>query len=134
MPPQGIAFIAKAERKSKKKMANDLMAQGIGRFYEEKIHECNKQCIAARELGQEPELTRFIIMLRRLVNHRANISTISSGNIVKWREASFFLDFDDFPAMIEYKRISIAALGTNEPLPANGLISRKLVKSGQGTG
>jgi hypothetical protein len=46
-------------------MAHELMALGISTFMGEKIREYNKRVIAARELQQEPELTRFIIMLRR---------------------------------------------------------------------
>jgi ABC-type thiamine transport system substrate-binding protein len=62
---EGIEFLAKVERKSKKKMANELMALAISRFMEERIHEYNIRVIAAQQLQQEPELTRFIILLRR---------------------------------------------------------------------
>jgi hypothetical protein len=44
---EGIEFLAKVERKSKKKMANELMALGIARFMEERIHEYNIRVIAA---------------------------------------------------------------------------------------
>jgi hypothetical protein len=47
-------------------MANDLVALGISTFYEQKIKEYNLRVITARELNKEPELMRFIIMLRRL--------------------------------------------------------------------
>jgi hypothetical protein len=62
---EGIEFLAICERKSKKQMAHELMELGIANFMGEKIREYNKRVIAARELQQEPELTRFIIMLRR---------------------------------------------------------------------
>jgi hypothetical protein len=67
---EGIEFLAKTERKSKKKMANELMELGLRKFMGEKIREYNKRVIAARQLEQEPELTRFIILLRRFAKER----------------------------------------------------------------
>ena len=46
-------------------MARELMELGIRRFMGDKIKEYNKRVIAARKLDEEPELTRFIILLRR---------------------------------------------------------------------
>jgi hypothetical protein len=62
---EGLEFLAKTERKSKKKMANELMELGIGYYMGAKIREYNQRAIALRELNKEPELTRFIILLRR---------------------------------------------------------------------
>jgi hypothetical protein len=62
---EGIEFLAICERKSKKQMAHELIELGISHFMAEKIKEYNKKAIAARQLAQEPELTRFIILLRR---------------------------------------------------------------------
>jgi hypothetical protein len=67
---EGIEFLAKTERKSKKKMANEPMELGLREFMGEKIREYNKRVIAARQLEQEPELTRFIILLRRFAKER----------------------------------------------------------------
>jgi hypothetical protein len=67
---EGIEFLAKTERKSKKKMANELMELGLRRFMGDKIREYNKRVIAARELNEKPELTRFIILLRRFAKER----------------------------------------------------------------
>ena len=67
---EGIEFLAKVERKSKKQMAHELMELGISSLMGEKIREYNKRVIAARELQQEPELTRFIILLRRWAKER----------------------------------------------------------------
>ena len=67
---EGIEFLAKTERKSKKKMANELMELGIGYYMGAKIREYNQRAIAARQLEQEPELTRFIILLRRWARER----------------------------------------------------------------
>jgi hypothetical protein len=67
---EGIEFLAKVERKSKKKMAHELMELGLRKFMGEKIREYNKRVIAARQLEQEPELTRFIILLRRWAKER----------------------------------------------------------------
>jgi hypothetical protein len=61
----GIEFLAITERKSKKQMAHELMELGISHFMGEKIREYNKRVIAARELEQEVEVTRFIRLLRR---------------------------------------------------------------------
>ena len=41
----GMKFLATCKRKSKKKMANELMALGIRRFMEEKSKEFNKRVI-----------------------------------------------------------------------------------------
>ncbi len=72
---EGIEFLAKFERKSKKKMAHELMELGLRKFMGEKIKEYNKRAIAARQLEQEPELTRFIILLRRFAKeHGMDIS------------------------------------------------------------
>ncbi|MCJ7744207.1 MAG: hypothetical protein MUO99_06570, partial [Dehalococcoidales bacterium] len=54
---EGLEFLAKTERKSKKKMANELMELGLRKFMGEKIREYNKRVIAARQVEQEPELT-----------------------------------------------------------------------------
>jgi hypothetical protein len=67
---EGIEFLAKTERKSKKKMANELMELGIGYYMGAKIREYNQRAIALRELNKEPELTRFIILLRRWAKER----------------------------------------------------------------
>jgi pantoate kinase len=70
-----IEFLAKTERKSKKKMASELMELGLRKFMGEKIREYNKRVIAARQLEQEPELTRFIILLRKFAKeHGMDIS------------------------------------------------------------
>jgi hypothetical protein len=67
---EGLEFLAKTERKSKKKMARELMELGIRRFMGDKIKEYNKRVIAARKLDEEPELTRFIILFRRFAKER----------------------------------------------------------------
>ena len=67
----GIEFLAICERKSKKQMAHELMELGIANFMGEKIREYNKRVIAARELQQEPELTRFIILLEDGLRNKA---------------------------------------------------------------
>jgi len=63
---EGIEFLAKTERKSKKKMAHELMELGLRSFMGDKIKEYNKREIAARKLNEEPELTRFIILLEKM--------------------------------------------------------------------
>jgi hypothetical protein len=67
---EGIEFLAKTERKSKKKMTHVLLELGLRKFMGEKISEYNKRVIAAQQLEQEPELTRFIILLRRFAKER----------------------------------------------------------------
>jgi len=60
-----IEFLAKTDRMSKKKMTHVLLELGIGYYMGDKIREYNQRAIAARQLEKEPELTRFIIQLRR---------------------------------------------------------------------
>jgi hypothetical protein len=65
-----IDFLAETDRMSKKKMTHVLLELGIGYYMGEKIREYNQRAIAARQLEQEPELTRFIILLRRWAKER----------------------------------------------------------------
>jgi hypothetical protein len=46
-------------------MVHELLGIGMTHYIGDKIAEYNRQVIAARQLQQEPELTRFIILLRR---------------------------------------------------------------------
>lgn len=46
-------------------MAHELMELGLRKFMGEKTKEYNKRVIAARELNEEVQVTRFILLLRR---------------------------------------------------------------------
>jgi len=65
-----IDFLAKTDRMSKKKMTHVLLELGIGYYMGAKIREYNQRAIALRELNKEPELTRFIILLRKFAKER----------------------------------------------------------------
>jgi hypothetical protein len=57
----GIAWVAKFERVSKKKAARMLMERGFGDWLQQKLKEDR----AIRKLENEPQLTRFILSLQK---------------------------------------------------------------------
>ena len=59
---EGIDFIATVERKSKKRMANELMALAISTDYAEKIREYNNAVAAVMEQRRIIGASRFILM------------------------------------------------------------------------
>ena len=62
----GIAWVARFERVSKKKAARLLIERGFSSWLGEKI----KEELAIKELEDEPHLTRFVIELRRFAKQR----------------------------------------------------------------
>jgi hypothetical protein len=62
---EAIDYLAIEAHKSKKAMVHTFLGIGMTHYISDKIAEYNRQVIAARELGKEPELTHFILMLRR---------------------------------------------------------------------
>jgi len=62
----GIAWVAKFERVSKKKAARLLIERGFSSYMGEKI----KTELAIRELERKPHLTRFVLELRRFAKER----------------------------------------------------------------
>jgi hypothetical protein len=65
---EGIEFLAKVERKSKKKMANELM--GISRFWGEVLGKYNEAVLAERELAKIPEIVRFIRAYNKMAKQK----------------------------------------------------------------
>jgi hypothetical protein len=67
----GIAWVAKFERMSKKKAARLLIERGFSSWFGEKIKEDR----ALRELESKPHLTRFILEFRKFAReHGMDIS------------------------------------------------------------
>jgi predicted house-cleaning noncanonical NTP pyrophosphatase (MazG superfamily) len=66
----GIELIAKIERTTKKKAARLLLEEGFKNYIGQKLREDIKVEIAAEELRQKPEATRFIIELRKFAKER----------------------------------------------------------------
>ncbi len=60
-----IDYLSKEAHKTKMAMVHTLLEIGMSHYLGDKIAEYNKQVIAAREAGQLPKPTHFIIMLRR---------------------------------------------------------------------
>jgi hypothetical protein len=63
---EGIDWVAKLERMSKKKAARMLIERGFRSWIAEKI----KTEMAIRELERKPHFTRFVLELRRLAKER----------------------------------------------------------------
>jgi hypothetical protein len=67
----GVVWVARFERVSKKKAARMLLERGFSRWLGEKIKEDR----ALRELESKPHLTRFILQFRRFAReHGMDIS------------------------------------------------------------
>jgi hypothetical protein len=68
---EGIAWVAKFEKVSKKKAARLLIERGFSSWLGEKI----KEELAIKELESKPHLTRFVILLRKFAKeHGMDIS------------------------------------------------------------
>jgi hypothetical protein len=63
---EGIEWVARIERLSKKKAARLLIERGFSSYIGEKM----KIELAIRELERKPKLTRFVLELRRLAKER----------------------------------------------------------------
>jgi hypothetical protein len=66
----GIELVGKIEKLSKKKAARLIMERGFSSYMGEKVGEAIKRELAARQLNEEPELTRFVLELRRFAKER----------------------------------------------------------------
>jgi pantoate kinase len=67
----GVVWVARFERVSKKKATRMLLERGFSRWFNEKIKEDR----ALRKLEDEPHLTRFILQFRRFAReHGMDIS------------------------------------------------------------
>ena len=64
---KAIDYLAFEARKSKKAMVHELLGISMTKYISGKIAEYNRQVIAAREEGHDPQVSRFIRMLRRWV-------------------------------------------------------------------
>jgi pantoate kinase len=62
----GIEWVAKIEKVSKKKAARLLIERGFSSWMGEKI----KTELAIKELEDKPHLTRFVLQLRRFAKER----------------------------------------------------------------
>jgi pantoate kinase len=67
----GVAWVAKFERVTKKKATRMLLERGFSRWFNEKIKEDR----ALRELESKPHLTRFVLEYRKFAKeHGMDIS------------------------------------------------------------
>jgi hypothetical protein len=73
----GIEWVAKFERTSKKKAAELLLMAGIEKYMGAKVAEHIEYERAARELNQKVKMPRFVMLLRRYAKeHGMDISRI----------------------------------------------------------
>ena len=71
----GIKWVAKFERTSKKHAAKILLTAGLEKYMGAKVAEHIEDERAARELNQKVKMTRFVILLRRYAKeHGMDIS------------------------------------------------------------
>ena len=71
----GIEFIAKIERTSKKRTAELLMKAGLSSYMGDKISEYIHSEHIAKEQNQKAKITRFVLELRKLAReHGMDIS------------------------------------------------------------
>ncbi|MCJ7743946.1 MAG: hypothetical protein MUO99_05220 [Dehalococcoidales bacterium] len=66
----GIDLVSKIERLSKKKAARLLIERGFRSYIGEKLKEAIQTEIAVDKLRRNPELTRFVLELRRFAKER----------------------------------------------------------------
>ena len=66
----GIEWVARIERVSKKKAARLLIEEGFRKYIGNKLHEAIQVEIAVDELRRKPKLTRFVLGLRKLARDR----------------------------------------------------------------
>jgi pantoate kinase len=66
----GIDLVSKIEHKSKKKAARLLIERGFRSYIGEKLKEAIQTEIAVDKLRRNPELTRFVLELRRFAKER----------------------------------------------------------------
>ena len=69
----GIEWVAKIERATKKKAARLLIERGFSSWLSEKI----KEELAIKKLESEPHLTRFVLELRKLAKERGTDSEMT---------------------------------------------------------
>ena len=67
---EGIEWVARIERVSKKKAARLLIEEGFRKYIGNKLHEAIQVEIAVDELRRKPKLTRFVLGLRKLARDR----------------------------------------------------------------
>ena len=80
----GVVFIAKYERKPKTQVVNELLALGLRCYFGDKIKQEIKEDIATEKLKRDPELVRFVFMLRKFARaHGKDVSKLLNKDVSK---------------------------------------------------
>ena len=80
----GVVFIAKCERKPKTQVVNELLALGLRCYFGDKIKQEIKEDIVNEKLKKDPELVRFIFLLRKFARaHSKDVSKLCSKDVTK---------------------------------------------------
>jgi hypothetical protein len=77
---EGVAFVAKYEKLSKKQAAHLLIEAGFKYYIIEEIKQDARARIKARELNQKVKITRFVLLFQKFCQE-AGINMTTDWNI-----------------------------------------------------